>query len=374
MLNRSRKIAIVIHSLGGGGAERTLVDLTASWASRGDQVSIITLSHALDDAYALHPAVTRVVLDVAGESKGIFNGIVSNVRRVLILRRTLKSLAPDVLLGFMTTSSILAVFAALGLPASVIASEHTHPTHQALSALWRGLRRIAYPRASFVVTLTEGTAQWFKAHIPRARLCVIPNPVTWPVANGQPTIQPPPKTTNRKRLLAVGRLHPEKGFDLLLDAFKDVAVQCPAWDLIILGEGAARAALQSQIDNAGLTDRVSMPRRVGNMADWYASADLYVLSSRVEGLSNTLLESMAMGLPVVSFDCDTGPRSIITHGRDGLLVTPNGDVYALAQALIELIRDESLQRRLSAAAPQVRERFSLVNVLSRWDQLLEEVA
>ena len=84
MLNRSRKIAIVIHSLGGGGAERTLVDLTASWASRGDQVSIITLSHALDDAYALHPAVTRVVLDVAGESKGIFNGIVSNVRRVLI--------------------------------------------------------------------------------------------------------------------------------------------------------------------------------------------------------------------------------------------------------------------------------------------------
>jgi glycosyltransferase involved in cell wall biosynthesis len=370
----SKSILVVIHSLGGGGAERTLVDLTACWASRGDRVTLVTLSHARDDAYVLHPDINRIVLDVAGESSGLLQGILANLHRVLALRKVFKTIAPDVVLGFMTTSSVLAVFAALGLPVRVIASEHTHPTHQSLSALWRLLRKIAYPLARTVVTLTEGTAEWIKHNMPHVRLRVIPNPVVWPVANREPVFEPPPKIANRKRLLAVGRLHPEKGFDLLIDAFKLIATRQSDWDLVILGEGGARGSLQAQIDQAGLADRIAMPGRVGNMADWYASADMYVLSSRVEGLSNTLLESMAMGLPVVAFDCDTGPRAIITHGLDGLLVRPNGDREALAQALLTLIVDEPLQQKLRSAAPLVRERFSLMSVIARWDQLLEEVA
>ena len=99
-----KTIAVVIHSLGGGGAERTLVDLTACWAARGDRVTIITLSHARDDAYPLHPDINRVVLDVAGASTGLLQGLLANLGRVLALRKEFKAIAPDVALGFMTTS------------------------------------------------------------------------------------------------------------------------------------------------------------------------------------------------------------------------------------------------------------------------------
>src|SRR3546814_4955707 len=94
-------------------------------------------------------------------------------------------------------------------------------------------------------------------------------------------------------------------------AFAGIADYFPDWDLVILGEGSERDVLQSQIHAAGLSERISLPGRAGNVGQWYEQSDLYVLSSRVEGLSNTLLESMASGLAPVAFDCETGPREIV---------------------------------------------------------------
>src|SRR5699024_2974076 len=113
------------------------------------------------------------------------------------------------------------------------------------------------------------------------------------------------------RLLAVGRLHPVKGFDVLIEAFRLLARYFPLWDLVIVGDGPERQALQQQIDAANLQDRIQLVGRVGTISAWYEQSDLYVLSSRTEGLSNTLLEAMASGLAPVAFDCETGPREII---------------------------------------------------------------
>ena len=124
----------------------------------------------------------------------------------------------------------------------------------------------------------------------------------------------------RKVLLAVGRLEVEKGFDWLIDAFSALATKYPEWDLVILGEGSLRATLEKQVQTSGLARRVFLPGRVGNVGDWYERANLYVMSSRFEGFGNTLGEAMAYGLPAVSFDCETGPRNIIRHETDGLLV------------------------------------------------------
>src|SRR5690606_28867861 len=137
--------------------------------------------------------------------------------------------------------------------------------------------------------------------------------------------------------LAVGRLHPVKGFDLLIQAFALIAPYFPDWDLVILGEGDERPRLQQQIQEADLSQRVQLMGRVGNMAEWYQYADMYVLSSRTEGLSNTLLEAMAAGLPVVAVDCDTGPREIIRDNIDGILVNPPDEPEALAAHLSDLM-------------------------------------
>src|SRR5690606_24405534 len=171
----------------------------------------------------------------------------------------------------------------------------------------------------------------------------------------------------------VGRLHRDKGFDLLIQAYARIAGRHPDWDLVILGEGGERQSLQAMVDAAGLQARVSMPGRVGNVGDWYASADIYVLSSRFEGLSNTLLESLASGLTAVCFDCDTGPREVVREGVDGVLVRPNGDVAAMAAALSALMSDDETRRALASRAVEARERFSAQRVLGLWQQLFDDV-
>lgn len=368
---RPARVLLFIHSLHGGGAERVAADLSAHWAAEGSEVMVVTQAGAEGDVYALHPKVRREVLHTAGEGGGL-RGILSNLQRVRALRRVVKAFRPDIVLGMMTTASVLSVLACAGLGCRVIATEHTHPPSQTLSGFWQRLRRLTYPRAARVVALTRGTADWLEQHVPGSRLAVIPNPVHFPLPRAEP-ILPPAAREGRKRLLAVGRLHGDKGFDLLIQAFARLAPSHPAWDLVILGEGGERQALEAQVTEAGLQSRVSMPGRAGNVGDWYDSADLYVLTSRFEGLSNTLLESMASGLAAVSFDCDTGPREIVRDGIDGVLVRPNGDVAALCKALDAVMRDDNGRARMARAATDVRDRFSAARVLRKWQELFDGV-
>lgn len=360
---------IVIHSLRGGGAERVAADLAAYWVDRGYRVAVVTQTDASGDVYQLDPRVKRIVLGTAGESGGGLNGALANLRRVWSLRRVFRREKPSLVLGMMTTASILSVIAARGLPCRVIATEHTHPPAQTIAPMWQRLRRWAYPQADRVVALTSGTAAWIEQYVPGSRLSVIPNAVRWPMPEEQPVVEPPARY-GRRRLLAVGRLHHLKGFDLLLAAFAQIAGYFPSWDLVILGEGDCREALQAQIDEAGLAHRVSMPGRVGNIGKWYAESDLYVLSSRVEGLSNTLLEAMASGLAPVAFDCETGPREIVRHGIDGALVSPPEDPEALAAHLSDMMGHEDKRRSCARRATDVLDRFSTARVMALWDEVL----
>jgi len=361
---------IVIHSLHGGGAERVAVDLGAYWTEQGYRVTLVTQAPADMDAYELHAQVRRTVLGTAGSSPGRVRGLLANARRVLRLRRLIRREKPDIVLGMMTTSSVLAVIAARKLPCRVIATEHTHPPSQDLSAMWLRLRRWAYPRAAQVVALTKGTAAWLEQNVPGARVSVIPNAVRWPLAWAEPVLAPPDRA-GRHRLLAVGRLHRHKGFDLLVRAFAAIADYFPDWDLVILGEGAERDMLQSQVHAAGLSGRVAMPGRAGNVGQWYEQSDLYVLSSRVEGLSNTLLEAMASGLAAVAFDCETGPREIVRDGIDGVLVRPAEDTEALAAHLSDMMAHPQRRQACARRAVDVRDRFSTARVMAMWHHVFE---
>jgi len=237
--------------------------------------------------------------------------------------------------------------------------------------MWLRLRRWAYPRASRVVALTAGTADWIERHVPGSKVTVIPNAVRWPLEATEPILAPPDKGS-RHRLLAVGRLHPVKGFDLLIRAFQAIADYFPDWDLVILGEGEGRSELQEQIDAAGLSARISMPGRAGNIGQWYEASDLYVLSSRIEGLSNSLLESMASGLAPVAFDCETGPREIVRNGIDGVLVNPPEDDEALAAYLSDMMAHHEQREAYARRAVDVRDRFSTARIMALWRQVFED--
>lgn len=361
---------IVIHSLRGGGAERVAVDLATYWHGRGCRVTVVTQTRMDEDAYRLPAGVRRHALGLDAHGGGGARALWDNARRCWVLRRLIRKERPSVVLGMMTKASILSVLAARGQRCRVIASEHTHPPIQNLPRVWQRLRRWAYPRADAVVALTQGTARWLDKALPGVRAQVIPNAVRWPLPDEGPQLEPPVQP-GRHRLLAVGRLHPVKGFDLLLAAFARIAPLFPDWDLVILGEGAQREPLQDAVHAADLSGRVFMPGRVGNMMAWYQASDLYVLSSRAEGLSNTLLEAMASGLPCVAFDCETGPREIIREGIDGVLVQPAGDPEALAAWLSDLMAHPEVRDRFANRAVDVRDRFGVARVMALWELVFQ---
>ncbi|MFV9474863.1 glycosyltransferase family 4 protein [Advenella sp. RU8] len=359
---------LFIHSLRGGGAERVAVDLAARWIAGGHDVLLVTQTDASEDAYELNKQVQRISLNTAG-----LQGVMANLRRLYILRKEIKRQRPDIVIGFMTTSSILAVLAASGVAGChVIATEHTHPPSQTISGLWQKLRRYTYPKAAKVIALTHGTKAWLEKNVPGSNIAVIPNAVHWPLENKEPFIECV-KAPGRKLMLGVGRLHHDKGFDMLIKAFVSIAHLHPEWDLIILGEGDKREALQKQLDEAGMGSRISMPGRAGNMLAWSKAADIYVLSSRTEGLSNSLLEAMACGVPSIAFDCDTGPREIIRPGLDGVLVKPAEDEEALAAQMSALMFNQAKQAELGKRAIDVRDRFSMRRIAGLWQDVFNEV-
>lgn len=367
------KVMIVVHSLLPGGAERVAVNLSAEWAAHGWEVSLVTLLSRATDFYTVDGQVRRVALNISDGSGGfVDNALTANLHRIIRLRRVIRHIAPDVVLGIDTAPSVLSILATRGLSSKVIATEHCHPP-MADGHRWRVLRRLLYSSADQVVALTGETRIWLEQHCQCRKIKVIPNQVSLPIPVIEPVLLPGRVVApDRRMLLAVGRMTEQKGFDYLIDAFSQIASDVPLWDLVILGDGEERDALEQRIASAGLNSRILMPGRAGNVSDWYASADLYVMSSRFEGFGMTLAEAMASGCPAVSYDCDAGPRDIIKHGDNGLLVRPVGDTRKLAEALHILMTNDGERARMASRAPNVLESFSPARTLAKWSEAFTE--
>ena len=233
------------------------------------------------------------------------------------------------------------------------------------------LRRITYPRAKAVVMQTGKGLDWLSANCPGSNGCVIPNPVVFPIPATEPKVDPRSVLKpDRKLIITVGRLENQKGFDILIDAYARLAEDFPDWDLVVLGEGSEREHLEEQIKQKGLSSRFFLPGRVGNMGDWYARADFFVMSSRFEGFPNVLVEAMAYGKPAVSFDCDTGPADIIENEVNGFLVSPKEGEQGLSRAMGKMIREEKKRMLMSKSSQLVRQRFSIDRIANEWKQVL----
>lgn len=371
------RVLIFIGSLIGGGAERVSAALAGYLVVRGYEVTLVTMNSGKHDFYAVDYRVQRISMNLTGENAGL-GKVIANIKRILALRAFIRKQRADVVIGMITTSAILAILACLGLPTKVIVSERNFPGRKATDAIWALLRKALYRSADIHVAQTREIAVWLERNVSARNIQVIANSVVWPLPEGLPRVVPSDVVDPSSRVaLAVGNKAEQKGFDLLVSAFARVARDRRDWQLVILGLGSdedrtldQRKRLMRLADELDVVDRFHLPGRVGNMADWYQRADLFVLSSRFEGFPNVLLEAMAAGCACVAFDCDTGPRDIITDGRDGLLV-PAEDVEALATAMADLMDDDELRSRLGAVATEVRQRFSEERILGQWRALID---
>ena len=360
--DRPLHIALIVPGLAAGGCERAVTLIANAWAGRGWRVTIITLERPETVPYfSLAANVETLRLGMPTGRTGALRSAWLFARRVWLLRKELRRLSPDVAISFLTRMNVLSILATLQSSIPVVVSERNNPGLQTFGPFWETLRGQLYPHAFGLVTLTKGAMDRFPPE-QRARSWVIPNEANLPAG-----LQP---CRGKKTLTAVGRLVPQKGFDLLLDAFARISDAHADWTLVIWGEGPERARLEKKRDALGLRGRVHLPGVTRQPGLWVETADVFVLSSRYEGWGAVLLEAMAAGLPVVSFDCDYGPRDMITDGKDGLLVAP-GDIDALSAALSRLLINESLRDRLAGAAKVSACRFSPERVMARWDEVVQ---
>ncbi|HEU4960638.1 MAG TPA: glycosyltransferase family 4 protein [Sphingomonas sp.] len=353
MTATGRHIAIVTSGLGAGGAERVISLLASHLIANGNTVSVVTFDrHAAPIFHPLPPSVALHRLGVAGP-----------MRRVAVLRRRLAAIRPDLVVSLLTKINAIALVATVGLKPRVIACERNNPERQHAHPAWNAALRLLYRRATTIVCQTEASRRCLP-HGVRDRVVVIPNPIEpFAIARADP---PPP------RLVAVGRLTHQKGFDLLIAAFARIAARHPNWRLDIWGEGEDRERLQQLIDDFDMADRIALPGLSAQPGGWLADAGAMVLSSRYEGFPNVLAEAMAAGLPVIASDCAFGPAELIEPERTGLLVPPE-DVAALATGLDRLLGDPALRDRLGIGAQSAAVRFAAAPVLTRWERLIGDV-
>lgn len=361
------KVTLVIYGLGGGGAERVMSIIANYWVSKGWSVTLIMLVPSTTAPfYQLDSRIQLKSLGIAGKSTSKLMAISSTWQRVKVLRQEIILSKPDVVISFMNSVNVYAIFACWGLKIPTIVSEHIYPGSNDANKIWKFIIKRAYRYADLVTVLTQNALPFYPAN-QGYRSSVMPNPI----------ITPDPVTVTTKilstpSLIAIGRLHPQKGFDLLLQAFNKIQAKHPDWQITILGEGPMRSELEALRAQLKLTDRVHLPGLVTNVPEYLNQADLFVMPSRFEGFPMALCEAMAVGLPVLAADCLSGPREIIADGINGILVKTE-DVDALAVGLDRLMSDPIKRQQLAKNAPAILDRFGVDQVMRIWEAAIDQV-
>jgi glycosyltransferase involved in cell wall biosynthesis len=373
-----------MHAWGMGGTIRATFNIAGYLAQRNDVEIISIVRRRKEPFFPLPPGVTVVAVD--DQHGPAASGLQRFCRRVLgalpsvllhpedrasraatlwtdlLVVCKLWRLRSGVLVGTRLALNVLALQAARpGL--AVIGVEHmnyeAHPLPQQAAI------RDRYRDLEALVVLTRQDLREYRRVLgDRTRLVRIPNAA--PQSDGTVSAVTNPV------VLAAGSLTNQKGFDRLILAFESVARAHPEWVLRICGRGPKRRELERLIVEHDLSGNVVLTGAVRDLEGEMLEASLFVLSSRFEGLPMVMLEAMSKGLPVVSFDCPTGPGEVIDHERDGILV-PNGDLDGLAAAVIELIEDDQKRRRYGASAAAKAASYSLGAVGQRWETLLTSV-
>lgn len=340
------------------GAERMTAVIANALAQQGYRVLVLSLWDETS-VFPLHPDVRHHALFATRPSfKREYLAAVRGIRRFV------REHGVKVLVEVDTMLTLFTVPATVGMQVRRIAWEHCHFDEDLGRRARRVARWVAAKSNDGIVVLTErDKALWKRGVNLRCAVHAIPNPLPFAF----------PKTgasLDARIVLAVGRLTPAKGFDVLLSAWAHVAPAFPDWQLIIVGEGDARASLEAQIGQLDLSATVSIPGTTNRIEEYYRQASIFCMSSWYEGFSLVLVEAMAFGLPIISTDCDTGPRELISHNFNGLLV-PTGDATAVATSLKQMLASRDLRSRLGTQARAGARVFEIRAIERHWSSLMQ---
>lgn len=352
-----KKIVFVTGSLADGGAEKVISLLASGCAELGHEVTLVVMR----DKKIVYPVSEKVNLIQMKET-----GHFVSIKRIRKLRQIFKRVKPDAIIPFLNTISVYTIFANFGLGYSMVFSVRADPNIRMDDASLKDklgyffMRKLRWnEKAKWTVFQTADAQKCYSASIQK-RSSVIPNPL-------DATKLPERFDGERdKRIVAAGRLAEEKNFPLLISAFAEFRKNHPEYTLTIYGEGSQRKDLEKLIQTLQVMDSVKLPGFSSDLAKEISKAGIYVSTSNHEGISNSMLEALGMGIPTVVTDCPIGgARMFVRTDYNGILI-PMNDKQALVDALNKIADDPEYSDAISMAASNIRNEISVDTICKKW--------
>jgi len=351
--SKQKKVLFILGSMGRGGAERVISILSRDFANNGwlTQIGLLLFNkvdYSLDDS--------TQIFNFTGNAN-------SRTLRVPYwlykIRNCVKKEKPDYIVSFAARINILVLLATLGLHVKVIVSERNDPMQDGRGFITRCMVRLLYPIAEKIVFQTKRSLRYFPKKILQKGV-VIPNPISVPCYAS---------SEKKKKIVSVGRLTKQKNHALLINAFASIKKDYPEYELFIYGDGELREDLVSLARSLNVEKNVHFEGNIPNIHEKIADADLFVLSSNYEGLSNALLEALMMGLPCVATNV-AGVDEYIINDINGKIV-PVGDETALADAIKVCLDNKSIRDSFAINARIDAKSFDKQKVLEKWNSIME---
>ena len=354
------KIFFYISTLEKGGAERVVTQLAKEFGKQDNNVTIIT-SFQGENEYEIPSYIRRINLL---KEKDTSNKIIRNLRLISKLRKIIKKHNPDLLISFMQEPNVRAIIATRRLRTKSIISVRNDPIIEYPGIIGRLISNYLLPKADGCVFQTEDAKMFFPKNL-QEKSTIIFNQVDekfFDIAKKE-----------GEYIVSIGRLSPQKNQKMLINTFEKVNIEYPNEKLLIYGDGELKENLNYEISKKGLEDKIFMMGITSDVPKVLSKAKMFILTSDYEGMPNTLLEAMAVGLACVSTDCPCGgPKTIIEHGKDGLLV-PINDENELARSILLLLEDKEFSNRISRNAKEKSEIFKPSYVFKQWKDYFVEV-
>ena len=350
-----------------GGAEKVLSIISSELANRGHEINVISFDNIGSKPFYKFSTKVKLI-NIDDKRKKIKNKFLLFVYRILILRKKISLMKPDITVGFMHSIYILLSLAMLGKKINVIASEHIVPEYYES----RKLEYLLLNITSFFLKKITVVSKEVKNKFPfliRKKMVILPNPINnFKVSQGNNLYK------SGKQILSVGRLSQQKDQATLIKAFSLLINKFPNWSLKIIGEGPLRSELENLISDLEICDKVSLPGLSKDIHEDYNLADIFVIPSKFESFGIVTAEAMLYSLPVIGFSDCIGTNKLIIDNITGLLVQPSQNkVLSLASAMEKLMKSEKKRLKFGKAGLNRINLYSSNDIIAdKWERFLKK--
>lgn len=352
-----KKVMFVCQSLGNGGAERVVSVLTDELSEADYRVFILTMTKE-KQVYNINENV-----EIVAPHKNYNAGILGKLQRVKIIRDEIIKHKIDVVVAFSHYNAMFSVIASYGLPVRIIGSERNDPAQLKNRIILNSTRNILYKKLDCLVCQTDEAKAYFPNKI-QEKTTIILNPISASIID-------PYCGEKEKKIVTFCRLEPQKNLRMLIDAFEMLYEEYPDYELNIYGEGSERENLLNYIVSKGLVNVISIKPFCKDVHQKVMKATIFALPSNYEGLSNSMIEAMALGIPTVVTDCPCGgARMVIENNKNGIMVAVD-DPKAMYEAFKKIIVSPKFAKELSNNGVKIRDKLNCKKIAKQWKKAID---